>query len=626
MGADDGSGARVRPRRRVWRGSVLAVALGAVVVLALGFGFRGSTTTIPAGVTVAGVELSGLTADEALAELEKLSASTADAPIVLVAAGKGVRLTPAQAALDVDWERAVARAVASGRGFGPVQGLKRLAIRVSGRDVEPAADIRRKVIREKLELLTANLEDAARDPVLRLDGVEIVLEPGAGGIRIPMGRAITLVRAALIDPAAESVELPVERVEADAAQARLTATREMLEQALSAPVTVQLGDSTFRVSPERLAPMLRVRGGGRGGLALSGPEAKAFFRELAAAVKITALDARFEIAEDNSVEIVPHSVGRKLDVASSEAALLAALGGDDRVATLAIKKVEPGLTSERAESFGIVDAVGTYTTGYGGEAGRRANVRLVSRLVDDHLIAPGELFSFNDTTGERNAQKGFVEAPVIINGEVETALGGGVCQVSTTVYNAAYEAGLGIEKRVNHALYLDYYPTGRDATVDFPNIDMQFRNDTENWLLLRVDVGDDEVNVTLYGTPVERRVVTTTSKLRSTERPEIELVRDWKLKRGKKLVEKHGAPAREVSVQRIVYGKEGEILYDDRWDSSYLAEKRIVHVGAAKRGGKGKPAPEPVIPLPGEPVAPPSDDAPADDAPAEDASAELAGA
>ena len=84
------------------------------------------------------------------------------------------------------------------------------------------------------------------------------------------------------------------------------------------------------------------------------------------------------------------------------------------------------------------------------------------------LIKPGENWSFNGATGERSAAKGFLEAPVIINGEVETGLGGGVCQVSTTVFNAAFEAGLQITDRTNHALYISHYPLGRDATVNYP--------------------------------------------------------------------------------------------------------------------------------------------------------------
>ena len=649
MGADDGSPDRVRRRWRLprpgaslrrsakLRVSAALVALGALVLLAVGFGLQGSSSTIPAGVTLAGIDVSGLTAEAALAELGQRSAAAANEPIVIVANAKGVRLTPAEAALDVNWEPAIERAIRSGEAFGPLQGWKRLALRAVGRDIRPSADVRRKVIREKVELLTAHLDDPAEDPSLRLDGVEIVLEPGRGGNRIPVGKAIALVREALVDLDAAAVELPVERVEADVAEARLAHTRELLDRALSEPVTVELGESTFNVSPERIAPMLRVRSTARGGLAIAGPEAKAFFKELTALAKIDAIDAQFNITDEGAVEILPHTNGRKLDLADSEAALLAALEGDDRAATLVMKLVEPELTTERAQSLGIVDVVGTYTTSYGGEVGRLANVRLVSRLVDDHLIAPGELFSFNETTGERNAQKGFVDAPVIINGEVETALGGGVCQVSTTVYNAAYEAGLGIERRVNHALYLDYYPTGRDATVDFPRIDMQFRNDTENWLLLRTEVDDNQLTVTLYGTPVHREVITKTSKLQVIERPEIEFVKDWKVRKGRKKLKEKGAPSREVSVRRIVKSADGDVLYDDRWDSSYVSKVRVVGLGAKKprkerKGKKEEFETPPADPgtQPAEPSAPPaeSESPPADegDLPVDDGSTALTSA
>ena len=139
--------------------------------------------------------------------------------------------------------------------------------------------------------------------------------------------------------------------------------------------------------------------------------------------------------------------------------------------------------------MGITGVVGSYTTTYGGTPGRIHNVQLVADLIDGALIAPGDRFSFNETTGERNEAKGFEEAPVIINGELQSGIGGGVCQVSTTVFNAAFEAGLSIERRTNHALYISHYPLGRDATVNYPDIDLVFENDTSKWLLLRTFVG-----------------------------------------------------------------------------------------------------------------------------------------
>ena len=99
-------------------------------------------------------------------------------------------------------------------------------------------------------------------------------------------------------------------------------------------------------------------------------------------------------------------------------------------------------TAAEAQAMGITGVVGSYYTTYGGIASRLHNVALVAQLIDGALIAPGKTFSFNGTTGERTAEKGFQEAPVIINGELQTGLGGGICQVSTTVFNAAYEAGL----------------------------------------------------------------------------------------------------------------------------------------------------------------------------------------
>src|SRR5476649_1880257 len=158
--------------------------------------------------------------------------------------------------------------------------------------------------------------------------------------------------------------------------------------------------------------------------------------------------------------------------------------------------------------MGITGSVGTYETIYGGIANRIHNVQLVAKLVDRKLIAPGATFSFNQATGARTAAQGFLEAPVIINGEVQTGLGGGICQVSTTVFNAAYEAGLPITARTNHALYISHYPLGRDATVNYPDIDLKFVNNTSHWLLLRTFVGSSSLTVALYGTPQHRRVET----------------------------------------------------------------------------------------------------------------------
>src|SRR5581483_11839128 len=102
----------------------------------------------------------------------------------------------------------------------------------------------------------------------------------------------------------------------------------------------------------------------------------------------------------------------------------------DRVANLVVATVAPQRTTAAARAMGITGVVGSYETIYGGVANRIHNVQLVAHLIDGTMVAPGATFSFNEATGDRNAAKGFLEAPVIINGELQTGLGGGVCQVS----------------------------------------------------------------------------------------------------------------------------------------------------------------------------------------------------
>ena len=210
--------------------------------------------------------------------------------------------------------------------------------------------------------------------------------------------------------------------------------------------------------------------------------------------------------------------------------------------------------------MGITTRVGRYETIYGGDPNRIHNVQLVAQLIDGKLIAPGATFSFNGATGARTADKGFREAPVIINGEVTNGLGGGVCQVSTTVFNAAYEAGLKITERTNHALYISHYPQGRDATVNYPDVDLKFVNDTPRWLLLRTYVGSVLARRRTLRAPLNRRVESVTNPLVDTGPPPLKRVPDPALFAGSTVVEESGEPSRSTSVERKVYaGREAPL-------------------------------------------------------------------
>jgi vancomycin resistance protein YoaR len=261
-----------------------------------------------------------------------------------------------------------------------------------------------------------------------------------------------------------------------------------------------------------------------------------------------------------------------------------------RSTALVVHQITADRTTAEAQSMHITGLVAGYQTVYGGVANRIHNVQLVSHLIDGHVIAPGATFSFNQATGARTAAKGFLEAPVIINGELETGLGGGVCQVSTTVFNAAYEAGLPITARTNHALYISHYPQGRDATVDYPDIDLKFVNDTGHWLLLRTWVGTSSLTVALYGTPIHRRVVSDVSPLVVVSPPPVKKIPDPSLAAGRQVVQDPGDPARKTSVRRRVYTAAGKLLSDTTFFSSYRAQPEIVLVGI-KAAPRKRPKP-----------------------------------
>ncbi len=138
------------------------------------------------------------------------------------------------------------------------------------------------------------------------------------------------------------------------------------------------------------------------------------------------------------------------------------------------------------------------------------NIQRMARTVDGTVIPAGGTFSLNGITGERTKAKGYVEAPYIVDNRLEPSVGGGVSQFSTTTYNAAYFAGLQIDAHQPHSLYISRYPAGRESTLDFPDIDLKWTNDTDAPILVRTSYDNAGITVSLYGDNGGRRVTAKT--------------------------------------------------------------------------------------------------------------------
>jgi vancomycin resistance protein YoaR len=569
-------------RGRALRYALLAAAGVAALFVAIGFAFAGSSNSLPEGAEVAGVDVGGLAPQAAQKVLEGRALELRRVPVVFTRGDKRFAITPERVALEVDWAAAVEAARREGEGFGPVQGFRRIGVRIFGTDVSPAVDVYEPALERQLERIAAAVDDPHRDAAIRLKGLEPKVVKGRDGVVLDRAAARRQIVNALAGLEREPVALPVRIDRPRVRAAELARAEQQVRTALSAPVKLTLGPTAYRIPRWRIAKLLALPRDGARALKIGGPYADRYFGRLERTVAKPARSADFEVTAAGKIKVVPHVDGRKLDVRKTSQALLAAAVAPTPAARLAdvviVSKVPPRTTAE-AKAMGITGLVGGYTTIYGGIANRIHNVQLVSRLIDRTLIPPRAQFSFNRTTGERTPEKGFLEAPVIINGELQTGLGGGVCQVSTTVFNAAYEAGLPIDTRTNHALYISHYPQGRDATVNYPDIDLRFRNDTDKWLLLRTFVGSSSLTVNLYGTPTGRRVESETGPLVVTGSVPVKRISDPALLKGKTVVDQAGSPSRSTSVRRKVFSPSGKLLYDATWYSSYRGDYQVIRVG-----------------------------------------------
>jgi vancomycin resistance protein YoaR len=567
--------------RRRWKAILAVVSLFLLCLLALGFAYSGSPDRVADGVTVSGQDVGGLSAAEAKTKLSARAHTLSTEPVVFTGAGRKWSIAPAQLAVRGDWGAAATAAVDRGDGSVPLRGFKRLQLRLFGADVEPTGRADQAALENQLRVIAKQVEVDGREAAIVLRNGQPVVIPGEASRSLSTNAAGDTMVAALASLEREgAVELPIQITPPEVGTDALAAVAQQVRTALSGPVAFVYKGVHIPVTPEQMASFLELPHDGQRALSIGGPQAKKYFDNLGEAVARAPREVDFSVDEAGKTHLIPSRDGRKLDVQASEKALLAAaLRTVNRTGPLVVVAAEPKLSTERAKALGITGLVGRYTTFYGGDANRIHNVQLVAALIDRHMIAPHSTFSFNKTTGERNAAQGFLEAPVIINGELQTGLGGGVCQVSTTVFNAAFDAGLPITSRTNHALYIDHYPLGRDATVNYPDIDLTFQNDSDHWILVRTIVGSSSLTVRLFGTPFHRRVETQTSPLTDTGAPPVKRVPDRDLLVGQKFIEDYGEPSRSVSVRRRVYDAKGKLLFDTTWYSNYVAEPKIVHYG-----------------------------------------------
>ena len=241
-------------------------------------------------------------------------------------------------------------------------------------------------------------------------------------------------------------------------------------------------------------------------------------------------------------------------------------------------------TFDEALEKGLISKISSYTTEYNdgaGTANRRHNIHLAADLLTDSIArANGGIWSFSEVLGgEANEAMGFKGAGVISGGEYTDAIGGGICQVATTVFNAVYEGGYPVTERRNHSLYISSYPTGRDAAIAYPYLDLKWQNDTTSDVLLRTRYTDGSLTVTLYGIDPGYVVTTETGDWRPGEAYQTKTKVDENEAPGTRYVKTKGADGRSVTVHRIVRDRAGTILHEEDFESNYNPVNEVIVEG-----------------------------------------------
>jgi vancomycin resistance protein YoaR len=288
------------------------------------------------------------------------------------------------------------------------------------------------------------------------------------------------------------------------------------------------------------------------------------------------------VAEGSSVSIVPSRDGVGPDVAALARDLTAELADPTgaRAVELRTKVTSPSLTTTQARDMGIRERISTFSTAYsGGTAARLNNIRVLAQSLNGELVGPGDTFSLNDAVGERTASKGYQEANAIVRGKLVTQIGGGICQVATTLFNAVFLSGLPIAERVNHSFFISHYPMGRDATVSWGGPDLRWKNTTSKWVLVSATLSGDSIAVSLYGTSPGYDVSYSTVPFTNSVPFKTVKVKDPLQPVGTQTVFQPGENGGKTVVTRVVK-KNGAVVRTNTFTSEYTPVDETVAVGS----------------------------------------------
>ncbi len=572
----------------------LVIFVGAIFIWVIGYQLVYAGRIFP-GVSVAGVDLSGMAPGDAALKLSETLSYPISGKVVFREGDKAWVSSPVQLGMVFEPSARAQAAYALGRSGGLFDALAgQIRSRGYGDDVAPVIIFDQRVAYQYLQGLAKQVDQPMVEAGLQINGSNVSAIAGQPGRTLNIDVTLFALSAQL--KTFRDGEVPLQIQEMQPTIADVSAAAGVAQQIISQPLQLTIPDAQagdpgpWVYQPEVLAHLIgvqKVQDGeqSKAQLALDSGLLRQMLTTIEPQVDRQAANARFHFDESSGqlVAISQSTTGRTLDIDASAKAITDALLQGQHSVALSVNQIQPAVAdTATAQQLGITQLLpnGTQTSYfYGSHSERVQNITTAASRFDGVLVAPGEVFSMGETLGDVSLNNGYTEALIIYGGRTITGVGGGVCQVSTTLFRTVFFAGFPIVERVPHAYRVSYYEetasgrdpslAGLDATVYFPLVDFKFKNDSPYWILMETSVSGDSLTWKLYSTYDGRTVQWSTTGVQNVvPAPDPLFKENPDLSAGQMTQTDYAANGADVTVSRTVL-KDGAVYFQDQVKTHY---------------------------------------------------------
>uniref|UniRef100_UPI0039BF4D66 VanW family protein n=1 Tax=Lentzea alba TaxID=2714351 RepID=UPI0039BF4D66 len=493
-------GEEEQPKNNKKKALIVAAAVVGAFGLLYGLDILVSSGNVPRGVTVAGVDVGGMSHDDAEKKLRDEIGPRLSKPVALKAGDVNAELDPQAAGLELDWDGTIDRA-----GSQPLSPITRVTSFFTSREVGVATKGDDAKVTGALEALRPKLDHDPIEGTIKFEGANPVAVDPHDGQKL---RAEEAAKAVVANWASgNAVEVPMDFTPVKTTKEGVEkALNDIVKTAVSGPVKIKGEGKDATLTPEQVATTLAFAPGEGGALNVAANKDK-LIEAAAPQLKDTVKEGKdAQIVFEGGRPTVKESVdGLDIDWDKNLQPYFDVLKKTDQRELKAEYKHTPAkVTTEQANKMGIKEVIGEFTTN-NFAAASGVNIRVVAEKVNGAIVKPKETFSLNKYTGPRGTAQGYVEAGIIENGIPGKAVGGGISQFATTLYNAYYYAGMKDAGHKEHSYWITRYPKGREATVFMDGagnslIDIAFTNPDDTGIAIQTIWTPSSITIKLWGT------------------------------------------------------------------------------------------------------------------------------